>query len=400
MSSLRKALIPITMNVIWLLKLAASLTATACAQQYAGDKIEIQLPFVPGAEIAFFRIADPTSRHHHLTLTNYYSLREDNERLDPDQVQRAVILIHGRERDPGSYMVYAQNALRDLTSDHNINSSSVAILVPFFPIRADKHVGFPWKDGHGPTSNALVWKGSKWSAGANNQYPKHAQTVSSFEVLDQLVKYFDNRRDFPNLKQIVVAGHSLGAQAVNRYAQIGNYFPTKSPVTYYIANPNSWTWMDSTRPGDISSCPTYDDWRNGFNNFAEYPMQYGVGLVAKGRAEVHARWMSRSKAFALATQDYDDYSQDCAPSTTGSNHHDRFLNFLKAFPPSCPNPHVGQCDTVDYVESSHDGAAMLRSPAGQARLFLDNFYGDGARAADFGYPRLQEGDDPNPGRGK
>lgn len=375
---------------------AAHLLATVFAQQYAGDKIETQLPLVPGAEIAFFRIADPTGHHHHLTLTNYYSLGINDERLVPDQVQRAVIIIHGRDRDPGNYMVYAQNALRVVTSDHNVNLSSVALLVPYFPNRADRHVGFPWRDGHGPISNALVWKGSQWSASATNHYPKHAQTISSFEVLDQLVRHFDNKTEFPNLKQIVIAGHSLGAQAVNRYAQIGNDFPTQSPVTYYIANPNSWTWMDTTRPSSTAGCPTYDDWRSGFSNFAAYPMRYGIELVSKGRAEVRARWMSRSKAFALALQDYGDSSQTCEPLTTGLNHHDRFLNFLAAFPPACPNPHHGPCDTVDYVESVHDGQAMFVSPAGQARLFLDNFYGDGVRAPDFGYPRLQKGDNPHP----
>jgi hypothetical protein len=35
-------------------------------------------------------------------------------------------------------------------------------------------------------------------------------------VLDTLVRYFDDRTLFPNMKQIVVAGHSLGAQTVHR----------------------------------------------------------------------------------------------------------------------------------------------------------------------------------------
>lgn len=39
---------------------------------------------------------------------------------------------------------------------------------------------------------------------------------------------------------------------------------------------------------------------------------------------------------------------------------------------------------------------MMASAAGQARLFLDNFYGDGNRSYDFGYPRQQAGDDPYP----
>ncbi|KAK0662016.1 WSC domain-containing protein [Lasiodiplodia hormozganensis] len=39
---------------------------------------------------------------------------------------------------------------------------------------------------------------------------------------------------------------------------------------------------------------------------------------------------------------------------------------------------------------------MFASSAGKARLFLDNFDGAGSKAFDFGYPRLQAGDDPYP----
>jgi hypothetical protein len=84
----------------------------------------------------------------------------------------------------------------------------------------DKRIGYPWTDGlsagRGSTTSALVWKGSQWSAGGNNQYPYYSQTTSSYTVLDTLVQYFDDRTLFPNMKQIVVAGHSLGAQTVHR----------------------------------------------------------------------------------------------------------------------------------------------------------------------------------------
>lgn len=75
---------------------------------------------------------------------------------------------------------------------------------------------------------------------------------------------------------------------------------------------------------------------------------------------------------------------------------ERFFNFIKAFPPSCPDPAGRNCDTVDFVNTDHDGGAMMASPARQARLFLDNFHGNGNRSYDFGYPRQQAGDDPYP----
>jgi hypothetical protein len=52
-------------------------------------------------------------------------------------------------------------------------------------------------------------------------YPANQQTVSSYEALDQVVQWFANPTNFPNMKQIVVAGHSAGAQMAQRYAIVG-----------------------------------------------------------------------------------------------------------------------------------------------------------------------------------
>lgn len=75
---------------------------------------------------------------------------------------------------------------------------------------------------------------------------------------------------------------------------------------------------------------------------------------------------------------------------------ERFFEWIKQFPVSCQNPAGRNCDTVDLVPIGHDAGAMFATPAGLARLFTDNFYGNGSRAYDFGYPREQAGDDPYP----
>ncbi|GHJ84917.1 hypothetical protein NliqN6_1319 [Naganishia liquefaciens] len=381
----------------------AFLLPSSLAQQYAGDVIPNSLPGVPGSELAYFRIADPKGKNNALTLINYQSLQRDGTRLVPSKIQRAVIIIHGLNRDPGTYMSNMLSALNNGgISDPNINQDSIAIFAPYFSNGDDKNVGYPWTSGlspgRGSTSNALVWQASYWASGANNQYPWNATSVSSFEALDQIVKYFDNRAMFPNLKHIVVGGHSLGAQATNRYAEVGNVLNTNSPITYYIANPNSWAWLSADRPLSTAGCDRYDNWREGFTNYTQYPMSYGVALVNQGRSAILAQYNSRSKAYGRGIQDTADDSSTCAPFTTGANRNERFFNFIKAFPAICTAPGTGQCDTIDYVNTGHDAGAMFASPAGLARLFVDNFYGSlpGSVAYDFGYPRRQAGDDPFP----
>ena len=52
--------------------------------------------------------------------------------------------------------------------------------------------------------------GSSYASGNHNKLPT-TRTVSSYEVLDQVIAWFD--ATYPNLHQIVVAGNSLSEQA-------------------------------------------------------------------------------------------------------------------------------------------------------------------------------------------
>ncbi|TLD20146.1 hypothetical protein E2P81_ATG09216 [Venturia nashicola] len=377
----------------------SSFASLAQAQQYAGDVINNTLPAVAGSELAFFKIHD--SNNQTATLLNYYSLASNGAKINPANVKRAVIVIHGLLRDPYLYINNVMQALGKVT-DSSINKDNVAMIAPYFPNGDDKNVGYPWtaglKAGRGSTSNALVWSGSQWASGADNQYPAYPTnitTISSYDALDQIIQYFDNKALFPNMNQIVIAGHSLGGQTVQRYAAVGNVLNTRSAVTYWSGNPDSYVWFSTDRPFDHSTCSTYDDWRFGFNNFNN---RYGSGLVAQGRAAALARINSRRITYARGSLDFGDDSTSCAPNATGLNRGERFFNLIKQFPISCANPKVsgGSCATVDYVKLGHDAGGMMSSPAGVARLFQDNFNGDGSFAYNFGYPRLQSGDDQYP----
>lgn len=80
-----------------------ALASFSSAQQYAGDFVNNSLPQVPGAEITYFRIPDPAGKNNNLTLINYYSWNSTGQRIVESKIQRAVIVIHGLNRDPGTY---------------------------------------------------------------------------------------------------------------------------------------------------------------------------------------------------------------------------------------------------------------------------------------------------------
>ena len=98
------------MQLLALLFLALCSLFFTAAQQYAGDIISAYLPTISDAEVAFFRIPDPSRANNNLTLINYYSHGSNGNRIVESNIERAVIVIHGLLRDPWNY----ENDVRDL----------------------------------------------------------------------------------------------------------------------------------------------------------------------------------------------------------------------------------------------------------------------------------------------
>ncbi|RYP26762.1 hypothetical protein DL768_011597 [Monosporascus sp. mg162] len=372
------------------------------------------------SDIAFFKIRDPSGQHvctsdpiSDLSFLTYLSLNSTRGRLPNDAIKRLVIVISGANSDAWAYHKDVLDALQAM-NDPEINTNSVAILSPYFPNDRQAGTGFPYNpNGATPDakypSPALVWYSTEWSGGANNQYPPRLKTVSAYDALDQIVQYYGNKNIFPNMKHIVVSGHSMGAQMLHRYAAVGKtraQLGVEVPISYYIGNPSSMQWFGSDRPLSTDKCSTtYNNWREGLDNYSSYgsahsgTLTYNSVLLALGPAAVLANYKGKTVAHGKGTQDRGDYSEgSCAPYTTGKDRHERFFAFLERFPPVCLVPAGEGCHTVDFVATTHNGRAMFMSPSGNARLFRDNFNGDGSRAPDFGYPRHSSFDDPYPDR--
>ncbi|KAI0123388.1 hypothetical protein BJ170DRAFT_713574 [Xylariales sp. AK1849] len=387
--------------------------------QYAGTPFNNSLPLDNAlSNITYFKIRDPSGQHictsdavSDLSLLTYLSLNSTGNRLENDAIQRLVIVISGANADAWNYHNDMINALIAM-GDSEINTDSIAVLAPYFPNDNHAGTGFPYNpDGTTPDakypSPALVWYGTEWSGGANNQYPPRLTTVSAYDALDQIVQYYGDKTLFPNINHIVVSGHSMGAQMLHRYAVVGKtsaQLGLEVPVSYYIGNPSSMTRFTSDRPLSTDKCPDiYNDWREGLDNYESYGsdhagnLTYNLGLMAQGSEAVLANYQSKTVAHGRGILDRGDYSEgSCAPYTTGKDRHERFFKFLERWPPSCENPAGEGCHTVDFVDTSHNDQAMFGSAAGNARLFRDNFYGDGSKAYDYGYPRHLAGDDPYP----
>lgn len=100
------------------------------AQQYVGVPVNNSLPDVPGSNITYFNVKDPAGKS--ATLLNYLSLNSSDQYLPGKAIKRLVVVIHGLQRDPETYMAQTLSAL-SLVPNSSVDIDNTQILCPYFP---------------------------------------------------------------------------------------------------------------------------------------------------------------------------------------------------------------------------------------------------------------------------
>ena len=150
-------------------------------------------------------------------------------------IQRALIMIHGTNRNADDYFKTAVTAAFMANALDN-----TVVISP----RIASQTG-SCKDTL--AENEVSWSctGDSWRSGGNSS--SHPN-LTSFEFIDQILRKLANKSIFPNMRAIVVAGHSAGGQVVARYQMVNRVHETLGvPVTYVVANPSSYAWPDAMR---------------------------------------------------------------------------------------------------------------------------------------------------------
>lgn len=160
-------------------------------------------------------------------------------------ITRGLIVVHGLGRDAHNYYrhLLAAAFLADALTD-------TVIIAPRFA----SNEGGPCKDTLSP--GELGWhcqpRNDTWRTGG----AAVESDVTSFDIVDELLRKLTRSEVFPNLRTIVVAGHSAGGQFVSRYEMANQVHDTLSvKPTYIVANPSSYTYLDTLRPTP-SALPT------------------------------------------------------------------------------------------------------------------------------------------------
>jgi hypothetical protein len=183
------------------------------------------------------------------------------------QITRAFVMVHGTNRDADNYFrtavaaAFLGGALED-----------TVVIAP----RIASSTG-NCRDVL--AANEVSWSctGDSWRSGGTST---STDKLTSFDFVDELLRKLAKRDAFPNLKSIVVAGHSAGGQYVNRYSMANQVHDTLGlPITYVVANPSSYAWLDNSRPtsaeaiafgafANAEKCATFDRWPYGLENRA------------------------------------------------------------------------------------------------------------------------------------
>lgn len=292
-------------------------------------------------------------------ISQSYKPGQDNSRI-----QRAIITMPGKPRDSWKYANLFRNALAVAASNasNGISADQVVIVGPVFLSSDDKDAGAV-KDGE------LYWHGSQWQSGrkARNEPQTH---ISSYHVLDNITDWIFTSGEFPNIKQVVLGGHSMGGQAVQRYSVLKKTKAYDPNVHFWIGNPGSWAWLDDQRPYQNDSCKGWNNWGYGFGNVSSV-IGYARRDVNASKEAVVERFRSRKVHYAIGLADTGPGDTHCQAKMQGGSHLDRGSQFvlslgrLGGFPAN---------HTFDVIAgTSHQDYPMIRADKSVQRIFLADF---------------------------
>src|SRR2546425_8585506 len=161
-----------------------------------------------------------------------YALEAKNEKIT-----RALIVVHGQGRDADNYFrtALAAGFLGNAFED-------TIIIAPRFASN----------DGRGCrdtlAANEINWScsGDSWRSGGVASSPSQ---VTSYDLMDEILRRLTRKEIFPNMKAIVLSGHSAGGQYVTRYEMANKVNDNLGiPISYVVSNPSSYAYLDAERP--------------------------------------------------------------------------------------------------------------------------------------------------------
>jgi hypothetical protein len=280
-------------------------------------------------------------------------------------IETAFIVVHGSDLNVADYWRTINQAAQ--TSG---NGASVITIAPHYKVVNEKGSGTI-------LPQELIFTDEGWLRG--DPAVNNAQ-VASFELIDQLVEMLANAAVYPNLKTIILTGHSAGGQLTQRYAlgsQEEDHLALTHPglhFRYIPVNPGSYAFLtpnrkfinaDNSVSYGVPANPkcAYDDYKYGLENLNAY-------LALQTTDAIVTKYLQRDLTYLLGEADIltdpADIDDGCEALYQGKTRYERGTNFKAQLDFEFPeNKH--QFAAVPGV--GHTEYGMYLSPVGMHVLF-------------------------------
>lgn len=242
-----------------------------------------------------------------------------NERIDT-----AFVLVHGQGRNADDYFKTA------LAAGFLAGALDRTVIVS---PRFASNDGAGCKDTLAEGEINQPCRGNTWRGGGT---AVNSAEASSFHVADALLRRLSDRKTFPNLKRIVMAGHSAGGQFVHRYAAASRAIESVGlPVKLVVSNPSSYLYLDARRPdadaklaefAGREACPNFNRYLYGLEQRSGYPADMPDETL-------RANLLKRNVVYLLGELDTEPlagFDSSCAAMAQGKNRFVRGENYWKA----------------------------------------------------------------------
>jgi len=191
-------------------------------------------------------------------------------------IVRALVMVHGAGRNADHYFETSTGAAFLAGALEN-----TIVIAPRFAAGNDT-----------VAQNEVLWpeRGENWRSGG--ALSTNA-TYGSFDLMDDILRALANKRTFPNLTKIVVAGHSAGGQFATRYEMANKVHDKLNgvAVSYVVANPSSYAWPVAERalPSGTADPATADKEALGPNG-EKVNSEFTFGAFDSTKAPNYNRW--------------------------------------------------------------------------------------------------------------
>lgn len=261
-------------------------------------------------------------------------------------IQKAIIVVHGSERNADTYYKSIENMARKFGQ-----SESTIIISTHFKLPTDKLL-----------PGELTWTDEGWLSGDPSLVN---QDISSFEVMDHFLELLGSKSVFPNLKKIIVTGHSAGGQLTQRYA-FSSLADKKIPqikVKYIVLNPGSYLYLSPNRPIAVpeNTCTHYDNYKFGLKKLNAYASRAAV-------ADLISHYLNRDVTYLIGDKDIiaHDIDQSCPAVAQGNTRLERAQYFKMQLDQEFPEQ---KHPLITVPDIGHTQWGMYTSPIGSNLLF-------------------------------